>query len=142
MSGACAVGRCCPSLWADRRSNHVTAIGCSDCFKFLGRTVADGLDTSLNPFGVRRTIMRPGSLEILRHLWGTPLGRAVRIESGESYRDTFTVSTLVPRAARSSCQACCWTRHYVSHASCISSAVLRFPCATERLSCGTSVRHF
>jgi hypothetical protein len=30
-------------------------------------------------------------------------------------------------------------RHYVSHASCISSAVLRFPRATERLSCGTAV---
>src|SRR5258708_27733976 len=46
-SSVWAAGRCSPSVWADRQSDDVAAIGCSDRFKLLGRAVADGLDTLL-----------------------------------------------------------------------------------------------
>jgi hypothetical protein len=76
-SGACAAGRCSPSLWADRQSDDVAAKGCSDRSKLLGRAVADGLDTLLESPGVKMATMRPGSPEILRQLWGTPLDRVM-----------------------------------------------------------------
>jgi hypothetical protein len=60
---------------------------------------------------------------------------AVRVQTGESYRDTLPVSTFVPWAAVVRViKVVAGLRHYLSHASCISSAVLCFPRATERLS--------
>jgi hypothetical protein len=65
---------------------------------------------------------------------------AVRIETAESYRDTLPVSTFVPSAAVVPViKLVAGRRHYVSHASCISSALLGSPRATEPLSQGTSV---
>jgi hypothetical protein len=55
-------------LLADRQSDDVAAIRCRDRLKLPGRAVADGLDALLESPGVRITIARPGSLEILRQL--------------------------------------------------------------------------
>jgi hypothetical protein len=66
----CAAGRCRSSLRDDRRSHEVTAIGCGDHFKLLGRAVADGLGTLLeSSWSEDDYHARPGSLEILRQLF-------------------------------------------------------------------------
>jgi hypothetical protein len=55
---------------------------------------------------------------------------AVLVETGESHRDTLP------------CQSFAGSRHHISYASCISSALLRFPRAGERRSRGISIRCF
>ena len=53
-------GRCRPSLWADRQSDDVAAIRCSDRLKLVGRAIADGLGTSIETSGSENDYHAPG----------------------------------------------------------------------------------
>jgi hypothetical protein len=77
------------SLWADRRSDNVAAIGCGDRFKLLGRAVAYGLDTSARiPLGLPFPSFRARSKVYKYRLMGT-----------DSLSDAYAgaISRIVPR---------------------------------------------